>query len=126
MVVTAVAGVSLGSCGSSSKPGYCADRDALAQSVNELKQVNIAPGEIDEVRSRLADVQRNAQALAQSAPDEFAPEVNAVRRAIANLRTGVGEAASAPSASSLSQVEDDASALGSSVNKLVAAVDRNC
>lgn len=125
-VLAAFALLALGGCGGSEKPAYCSDQEALQQSVADLRGVDLTGGGLSQLRARLAAVEDDATALIASARDQFAPQSAQLRSALDRLRTAVGSATSTPSASAVSDVVTDASAVASAVGDFADAVRSSC
>ena len=113
-------------CGSSDEPAYCNDRDALKQSIDGLSKVNVREQGVQGVQNQLNQVADDAQALAQSAKSQFAPQADALKSSASALTTTVQGAVSNPSSQSLAAVADDVSQLGTAFTDLSESVKSKC
>lgn len=124
--VTAVAiALAAAGCGSS-KPAYCADRDALQTSLGDLKSVNVQKEGVSGVEAKLRKVESDAQALVASAKKEFQPQAAALQTSVAQLKSAVSQAAASPSAQSIGHAATSASAVASAFGELSNAVKSKC
>jgi hypothetical protein len=67
----------------------CNDVDALKSSVQELRDVNVVQNGTSELSSALDKVKSDAQALADSAKQDFGPDVDALQQALSTLETAL-------------------------------------
>jgi hypothetical protein len=88
----ALAGVvaALSGCGSSSKPGYCADRGNLQDSVKGLTSVDLRNGGVSSLQSQIGEIESNANALVASAKSDFPSQTEALNSSISALKTDIG------------------------------------
>lgn len=95
-----IAAALLAACGSSGsdKPGYCADRGNLQQSVSGLKDVDVASGGLGAIQSQLAKVDSDAKALVASAKEDFPDETSAISSSVGALDASAKALGSAPTA----------------------------
>jgi hypothetical protein len=113
-------------CGGSSKPAVCGKRDDLKKSVDNLLSVNPVSDGTAEVRSRLADVQSSATALAKAAGDQFTPQVDAFKSSTAKVASDVKALGGSDKAGALSDLQTDVPAVRTSYNELMDAVKSVC
>src|SRR3954447_15978311 len=116
----------LAGCGSSNKPAVCTDKTNFQDSINQLKDVNVASDGLGALQTQLKDVQSSATTLVASAQDQFAPQAAAFKTAIASLGTAVQTAAGSPSAASISTVAVGISGVQSAFKSLSDAVSSTC
>ena len=120
------AAVALAGCGED-KPGYCADRDALQQSVSDLGQVEVtSSGGLQELRTQLKEVESSARALASSAKDDFPSEAGAIETSVESLNTALEDLPSSPSATDLAAVATSVGAVGTALTDFTDATASNC
>jgi hypothetical protein len=132
--VLAVAAISaagfgaLAGCGgsSSSKPGYCADRSNLKDSVNGLTDVNLTSGGLSALQSQFQKVQSDAKALASSAKSDFPDETGAISSSVAELNTNVAQLSSSPSAQQVAAIAGDVSSVTSAFKSFSDATSSDC
>jgi gas vesicle protein len=121
MLLAALLSVSvvLGACSDSNdKSSLCSDVDALKSSTQQLKDVNVVQQGTSALRSALDQVKSDATALADSAKDEFKPQVEALTSALSALGTAVkniGSAGTEPVQQALSSVQSAATNLQNDV-----------
>jgi hypothetical protein len=133
--VLAVAAISaagfgaLAGCGgssSSSKPGYCADRSNLKDSVNGLTDVNLTSGGLSALQSQLQKVQSDAKALASSAKGDFPDETGAISSSVSELNTSVAQLSSSPSAQQVAAIAGAVSSVTSAFKSFSDATSSDC
>jgi hypothetical protein len=124
-VAVAIA-IGAAACGGSDDPAFCADRDALEQSLAGVRDVNVREEGIGALETQLRAVQQDANALVGSAREEFQSEASALRAAITRLESSARAAVSEPSAQSLSNVAAGVSGVASAFRELSDAVSSRC
>jgi hypothetical protein len=113
-------------CGGSSKPAVCDKRDALKSSVDNLLDVNPVSDGMSEARSRLADVQTRTRELGSAAGDEFAPQVDAMKRSTAKVADDLKALAGSDKSAALGALSNDIPAVRTSYDALLEAVGSVC
>jgi hypothetical protein len=68
---------------------FCSDKQALQTSVADLKNVDIVENGTSALTDAVDEVKKNAEALKESASDEFKPDVDALTTAISELADAV-------------------------------------
>jgi hypothetical protein len=127
LVVPIAAAVALTACGGDSKPGYCADRGKLEQSIKDLGNVQvIASGGVQKLSSQLQAIEDNARAVTSSAKDDFPKETSAIDTSIAKLRADAQKVSSSPSPQQVAALAADAKSVATSVQDFVKASDSKC
>lgn len=121
--VAALAGAA--GCGGSSKPGYCADRTRLEQSIKDLGNVNLSNG-LSGVEAQLRTIQSNANALVASAKSDFPTQTNAIRTSIDTLVSGIRALPSNPTPTQIASLATDASSVVSAVRGFADATKSKC
>jgi hypothetical protein len=128
--VALAAAVGLSACGggSSSKPAFCADRDALQKSLTQLEgmSVSLDPSNLSALGTQLKQVDADAKALVQSAKTEFAPQTDALRASLTAVETSVRQAAASPSTGTLSAAATQVSNFATAFSNLSTAVKEKC
>jgi hypothetical protein len=124
--IAVTAAIGCGGSGDSGDPAYCADRDALQESIAGLSKVNVREQGVQGVQKQVKQVADDAQALARSAQSQFAPQANALKSSASTLTTTVQQAVSRPSSQSLKAVADDVSKLGTAFADLSESVKSKC
>jgi hypothetical protein len=97
--IAVLCAAALAACGSSSskdKPGYCADRSDLQQTVTDLKGVDVTSS--GAIQAQVSKVSDSARALATSAKADFPQQSSGLSSAITALDSSAKSLASAPSA----------------------------
>jgi len=125
LVAGALAG-GVAACGGSDDPAYCADRSALARSLRDLGEVDVRTGGVDALTDQLSVVQRDADELADSARDAFAPQASALRSATARLEGSVRATIADPTADRISTTVADASDVVTAFGDLSDAIGSRC
>jgi uncharacterized protein HemX len=117
-----------GACGGggSDQPAYCQDRAALQQSLNDLRGFDVSKQGLDELQSQLTQVERDANALADSAQEQFGPQARALRSSVDQLASSAKRATTAPSTQAVSDLATDASAVVSAFGELSDAISSSC
>lgn len=107
-------------------PDVCEDVDALQESADNLRNVEVGAGALDTITTELATIQSTLRELGTDASEQYAPEVDAVRSEVSDLRASVVAATADPSSTSLAAVRDDVRALGTAVGNLGDAIAETC
>ena len=125
--VAAVALMAASGCGGSegSKPGYCAGRDELRQSVEDLPGV-VAKGGLSELQVQLLTVRTNATALAEDAKSDFPAETSALTSSVDALSAAVKALPDGPSAAEIATLAFDISAVVRDARSLSDAITSAC
>jgi hypothetical protein len=82
----------------------CADREALATSVDALKDIDLVAEGTDGVKSAVTAVKDDLEALRASAGDELKPQVDAVRSDIDDLEAAIEQLGSGGASAAVSAV----------------------
>lgn len=125
LVLLVCAPLVLAGCGGNSKPGYCADRTNLENSIKDLTNINPSAG-ISGLQTKLRTIQNDANALVASAKSDFPSQTSAIRSSVDRLRSTVSALPSNPSATQIGTLASDASAVISSVSGFVDATKSKC
>jgi hypothetical protein len=80
----------------------CADREALLDSVDALKEMDFAAEGVDGVKAAVTDVKDNLAALRESAGDELRPQVDAVQGDLDDLEAAIEQLGSGGAAAAVS------------------------
>lgn len=126
LVAGALAGGVAACGGADADPAYCQDRTALEQSLRDLGDVDLQAGGLDALTDQLRAVQRDADQLASSARDEFAPQASALRAATARLEDSVRATVADPTADRISATAADASDVVTAFGDLSDAIGSRC
>jgi hypothetical protein len=81
---------------------------------------------MDEVRSRLDDVQKAAKDFASAAGDQFKPQTSAFQQSLSKVRSDVQQLASGDRAAALGALSNDVPAVQTAWNELTDAVGSTC
>lgn len=121
------AALAFAACGGSDKPGYCADRGNLEQSVKDVGDVQaIKSGGIGELKTRLQAVENDARTLVSSAKSDFPSQTNAINTAVSTLKTSIQQLPSQPSGHQLAVVAANGQTLVKSVQAFTTATSDKC
>ncbi|MFZ0191559.1 MAG: hypothetical protein WAL72_31955 [Streptosporangiaceae bacterium] len=123
-LVVAAGVVALAGC-SSSKPGYCADRTSLENSIKGLTSLNVSSG-VSGLKSQVATIQSDATALVSSAKSDFPSQTSAITSSVDALKSSVAGLSSGPSAAQIATVTKDAASVVSSVKSFTDATSSQC
>jgi hypothetical protein len=86
----------------------------------------VGAGALDTITTELATIQSTLRELGTDASEQYAPEVDAVRSEVSDLRASVVAATADPTSASLAAVRDDVRALGTAVGNLGDAIAATC
>jgi hypothetical protein len=126
-VVPVTAAIALTACGGDSKPGYCADRTTLEQSVKDVGDVNVREsGGVQQLKTQLQKVETDARTLVSSAKSDFPSETEAIDSSVAALKTAVQAVPSSPSAPEVATVAASAKSVVTSFQTFKEASNSNC
>ena len=123
-IATVAALLAAAGCGSS-KPGYCADRSRLEQSIKDLANVNLSNG-LSGVEMQLRTIQSNANALVASAKSDFPTQTNAIRTSIDTLAGSIRALPSNPTPAQIASLATDASSVVTAVRGFADATKSKC
>lgn len=115
----------LASCGSS-KPSYCSSLSNLQSSIKALPSTNVVQNGLSGLKSAVAKIQSNAQAVVNDAKSGFPDETSAIKSSVDTLSATVKQAANPPSPATLAQIPGQASAVVSAVNNFASATKSKC
>ena len=122
--VAALVVIALAGCGSS-KPGYCADRTNLENSIKGLTSLNVSSG-LSGLEAQLTKIETDAKTLVNSAKSDFPTETSAVKSSVDSLSGAVKGLTSSPSAAQIAAIAADASNVVSSVKSFTDASSSKC
>ena len=91
----------------SSSAQFCNDRQALQTSVEDLGNVNVVENGTSALTDAVDEVKKNAEALKDSASDEFEPDVDALTDAISELVDAVKNLGSGDGVSAVQSAASD-------------------
>ena len=104
----------------------CQDAAALRASLNKLKHVNVGLGSGDEIKSDVADVKENLNAVRAQSHGELQAQTTALKTALNKLQGAASTLSSNPSASAVSGVVGALREVASSGSSLLAALGKKC
>jgi len=113
-------------CGGKDKPAVCGDVDALQSSVSALTDIKVDQGALDELKTKLAQVQTDAQQLKTDASSEFSSEISAVDSAASASKTALDAAVASPSTTTIATLVATLPALKTALSNLQSAVEGTC
>ena len=120
----AAAVVALAGCGSS-KPGYCADRTSLGNSIKGLTSLTVSSG-VSGLKTQVKTIQSDATALVSSAKSDFPDQTSAITSSVGALKSAVAALSASPSAAQIATVTKDAASVVSSVKSFMDASSSKC
>lgn len=115
--------IALAGCGS--KPGYCADRTKLEDSVKGLTSVNLSSG-TSGLESQLKTIQSDANAVISSAKGDFPSQTSAIKSSVDALTSAVQALPSSPSAGQIAMITAQATSVVNSVKSFTDATNSKC
>ncbi len=116
----------LAACGGSSKPAYCSSMNNLEASVKALPSANTISGGVSSFKAAVAKVQTDAAAVVNDAKSDFPSETSAISSSVNALTATVKQLTTAPSASVISQLPGEVSAVISAVDNFASASKSKC
>ncbi len=127
LVVAAFASAALvAGCSSDSQPEYCDRVDDLRSSVSALTDISINGDTINTVESDLETVQSDAEAVVDSARQDFPEETDALENSVSNASDAVNELPSSPSAAQIAAVAVNVADVGKAASSLYDATSSAC
>ena len=113
-------------CGDdNSKPGFCADKSALEESIKALPG-SVTSGNIDALKTQAQEVESDARALVDSAKSDFPSETSAITSSIDSVKTAIEGLSDSPSPADLAPIVTGAAAVANAVNTFSSAADSEC
>jgi hypothetical protein len=113
-------------CGGKDKPAVCGDVEALQSSVSALSGVKVEQGALPELKTKLAQVQTDAQKLKTDAESQYASQISAVDSAAKASKTALDAAVANPSTSTIAGLVATLPALKTALSNLESAVKSTC
>jgi hypothetical protein len=113
-------------CGGGEPPAFCQDLDALAASMNALRETDISVENADAIKTKLQAIGDDLNQLSDTAKVEFEPQITEVKTQAAELRTSFGAATAAPSETSIAAARRDVGELKNAFLDLEAALQASC
>jgi hypothetical protein len=113
-------------CGGKDKPAVCTDVTNLESSVSAVTKIKIDQGALEELKTKLAQVQTDVNQLTTDAKAEFSTEVSAVDTAAATFKTALDAAIAAPSTTTITALVAAVPALTTALSNLESAVKSTC
>lgn len=116
----------LTACANAEPPAFCQDLDQLASSMQALKQTDVKAEGIDGVKTRLQAVSQDLDQLSTTAKQQFAPQINEVKKQGSELKTTVDAAVKDPSEANVSAARRNVGELKNAFLDLQAALQASC
>jgi hypothetical protein len=113
-------------CGGKNKPAVCTDVTNLESSISSVTKIKINQGALEELKTKLAQVQTDANQLKTDAKSEFGTEISAVDTAATTFKTALDAAVAAPSTTTITAVIAAVPALTTALSNLQSAVKSTC
>lgn len=111
-------------CGSG-KPGYCADRSRLEQSIKDVSKLDLSSG-LAGVEAQLKTIQADANALVAAAKSDFPTQTSAIRSSIDTLAGAIRALPSNPTPAQIASLATGASSVVTAVGDFVDATKSKC
>lgn len=109
-----------------SAPGYCAQAQSLRASLDTLRNVDVATDGVDALRSALADVKTDLDATATAAAAELKPQLDQVRTALDAVQTAADGLSTDNVLQKAPGIVDALRQLGTATDALTTAVTQRC
>jgi hypothetical protein len=113
-------------CNAPGPPAFCQDLDALAASMNALRETDVSAENADEVKTKLQAIGDDLEQLSDTAKTEFEPQITEVKTQSAELQTSFAAATAAPSEDSIAAARRDVGELKNAFLDLEAALQASC
>lgn len=127
VAVVAAGVVALAGCGGSDKPGYCADRSNLEQSIKDIGNVNVVQsGGLQNLKSQLQKVESSANAVVKSAKEDFSAETSQISSSISSLKTTIQALPSSPTPQQVAAIAANTKAVVTAVQGFTKASASKC
>jgi hypothetical protein len=104
----------------------CADVAALRASLDKLRNVTVAPGLANEIRSDLDEVRSNLSAFVNDARGRWQAQTDALKAALDALGTAVNNLVASPGPGTVSAVQTARAAVNAAGRDLLDAPDLAC
>jgi hypothetical protein len=121
VVLVAVAGIAVASCGSS-KPAYCDNVSKLKDSVSGLS----VSGGVSALKTQVNQIASQAKSVVSSAKSDFPNETAAVSSSITKLQTDIKSIPSSPSAAQLATTASSVKGVVNSIDSFASATKSKC
>jgi hypothetical protein len=119
--------VGLSACGGGSQtPAFCDDLDALAASMNALKESDVRAQGIEATKTQLQAIGDDLEQLSADAKTQFAPQITEVKTQASELKVTLEAATAAPSEETISAARRDVGELKNAFLDLQAALQATC
>jgi hypothetical protein len=117
----------LSACGGGSQtPAFCDDLDALAASMNALKESDVRAQGIEATKTQLKAIGDDLDQLSADAKTQFAPQITEVKTQASELKVTLEAATAAPSEATISAARRDVGELKNAFLDLQAALQATC
>jgi altronate dehydratase len=127
LAVAALASAALvAGCGGDSQPDYCDRVDDLQSSVSALTDISINGDTLNTVESDLETVKSNAEAVVESAKDDFPQESDALENAVNNASDSVQNLPASPSAGQIAALAVNVADVGKAASDLLNSTSSAC
>jgi hypothetical protein len=110
----------------SSKQAVCSAEANLKQSMSDLADPSVLTGGTTSIKSAVQKVQDDLDALSTAAKGNYKPEVDALKSSLDQLKTTIGNLGNGSVSSSITQIGDDISNVGSAASALQKSVTTKC
>ena len=127
MLVLVAATLVAAACGGDDKPAYCSNVSDLQQSVDDLKSVHLSEsGALSTLQTDVQKVQSDADAVVNSAKEDFPDETSALKSSVSSLSTTIEELPSSPTAQQLAALAPEISSVVTAAKDLDSATSSAC
>ena len=112
VALAAAASVAAG-CGGSDEPAYCSNVSDLKQSVDDLKSVQPDSSVVSTLQADLQKVQSNANAVVNSAKQDFPNQTSALQSSVSTLSATINKLPPSPTPQQLVSLVPQVNSVGS-------------
>jgi hypothetical protein len=110
----------------SDKPPVCDSVDAVRQTTDQLRKMNVSENGLTGVSGDLSQLKTDLAQVASDAKAQYRPQVDALTASVDRLQADVASAREAPTAASLGTVRTAVTDVGDAARELRAAVAGTC
>jgi soluble cytochrome b562 len=126
VVWVALVPAGLAACANAEPPAFCQDLDHLAASMQALKQTDVKAEGINGVKTKLQAISQDLDQLSATAKQQFAPQINEVKKQGSELKTTVDAAVKDPSEANVSAARRNVGELRNAFLDLQATLQASC
>jgi len=123
---TSPSATSPSAAGSASSSALCADAAALRASLDQLRNISVQAGAVNQITTNLNNVKTALTTLVTDAHGQFQAQTSALSAALDTLKTAVRSLGASPGVSTVSGVVSALGKVNTAAQNLLAAVNTDC